>query len=127
VANLVTVADIGTFMDIEFSNRQEDAAQIVLDGLEAELEAYLNRPVTERSFTETYTVPAAHAPIQSGSYFQHGAGTLSNPTSADPSILSNFVLYLKNSPVVSVTSLTIKGQSPLCAEVWCRDTSGNQQ
>lgn len=112
MANLLVVADIETFMDIEFSNRQSDAAQLVIDGLEAELEAYLNRPITERSFTETYVVPAAHNPVQTGSYFQHGSGTLANPAAGASTVLSNYVLYLKNSPVVSVTSLTIQSQTP---------------
>lgn len=112
MANLVTVADIATFMDIEFSNRQEDAAQMVIDGLEAELEAYLNRPVTQRTFTETYVVPMSHTKMQTGSYFKGGSGTLANSKMADRSVVPNYVLYLENSPVVSVTSLTLTAQTP---------------
>ena len=36
---LITVSDITTYMDITFTNVQEDAAQFVIDGLQAELEA----------------------------------------------------------------------------------------
>ena len=40
---LVTIADVKTFMDISLSLTQEDACQIVLDGLQSELETYLKR------------------------------------------------------------------------------------
>ena len=42
---LVTVSELKTYMDISFSNRQEDAAQFVIDGLQSELETYLRRPI----------------------------------------------------------------------------------
>jgi len=51
---LITVADIKTYMDISLTNTQEDAAQFIIDGLQAELEAYLRRPVEQTAFTETY-------------------------------------------------------------------------
>ena len=50
---LVTVSDLKTYMDISFSNRQEDAAQFVIDGLQSELETYLRRPIEIASFVET--------------------------------------------------------------------------
>ena len=36
---LVTVNDLVTYMDISFSLRQQDAAEIVLGGLQSELES----------------------------------------------------------------------------------------
>ncbi len=41
---LVSVQDLVTYMDISLSLRQQDAADIVLSGLQSELEAYLRRP-----------------------------------------------------------------------------------
>ena len=37
-------------------NAQEDAAQMVLDGLQGEIEAYLGRPIEVRNFVEEYPV-----------------------------------------------------------------------
>jgi len=51
---LVSVSDLATYMDIRFSNRQEDAAEMVLQGLQSELEAYLRRPIEVAQFTEEY-------------------------------------------------------------------------
>ena len=44
---LITVSDITTYMDITFTNTQEDAAAFVIEGLQSELEAYLRRPVEQ--------------------------------------------------------------------------------
>ena len=38
---LATVADLKKYMDITFSNTQEEAAQMILTGLEADLEHYI--------------------------------------------------------------------------------------
>ena len=51
---LVTRADLKTYMDIEFSLRQQDAADIVLGGLQSELETYLGRKIEAANFTEDY-------------------------------------------------------------------------
>ena len=40
---LVSRADLKTNMDIDLSLRQEDAADIILTGLQSELETYLGR------------------------------------------------------------------------------------
>ena len=47
---LVTVSELQKYMDIRFSNRQEEAAEYVLEGLQSELEAYLRRPVEVDTF-----------------------------------------------------------------------------
>ena len=49
---LVTTSDLKKYMDITFSNTQEEAAQMIVDGLEADLEHYIGRPVTAASFSE---------------------------------------------------------------------------
>jgi hypothetical protein len=64
---LVTVSDLKTYMDISFSNRQEDAAQFVIDGLQSELETYLRRPIEVASFTEDYVLESDHVGLPMGS------------------------------------------------------------
>tara|TARA_Y100000361_G_scaffold59002_1_gene51593 strand:- start:2383 stop:3372 length:990 start_codon:yes stop_codon:yes gene_type:complete len=107
---LVTVSDVETYMDIDLDNKQEDAAQFILDGLEAELVAYLRRPVSVTSFTETYRVPEVGRGVAQNNYYYNyttdpsyattltAAGVLYTPT---------WVLYLNESPVVTISSLTI--------------------
>ena len=64
---LVSVSDLATYMDIKFSNRQEDAAEMVLQGLQSELEAYLRRPIEVASFTEEYVLESDHIGLPMGS------------------------------------------------------------
>ena len=67
---LVTSADLRTYMDITLSNRQLDAADIVLAGLQSEIESYLNRPIEVGTFTnEVYVFPATHVGIPMTSFF----------------------------------------------------------
>ena len=54
---LVTTNDLVTYMDIRFSLRQQDAAELVLAGLQSELETYLRRPIELNTFIEEYTLP----------------------------------------------------------------------
>ena len=54
---LVTPADLKTYMDISLTNRQMDAAVIVLAGLQSEMEMYLRRPIESASYTEIQTQP----------------------------------------------------------------------
>ena len=110
MANLVTVDDIVTYMDISLTNRQEDAAGMILEGLESDLELYLGRPITKRDFTETHVVPSSHVASPTGSYLSSGISG-NQYLSQSPSILNRYVVYLKNSPVHSVASLTLTGSS----------------
>jgi hypothetical protein len=104
MANLVTVDDILTYMDIDLSNRQEDAAEFILDGLESDLELYLGRPITQRAFTESHVVPSVHVSAPYGSYIGNG-GTGNQYLGNAPSMRNPHVLYLVNSPVLTVTSV----------------------
>jgi len=105
---LITVSDITTYMDITLTNVQEDAAQFIIDGLQAELEAYLRRPVEQTSFTETYRVPDVGRGIVNQQYY-HNYTTEPSSTLTSPGVIYTpmHTLYLENSPVVSVSSVTI--------------------
>jgi hypothetical protein len=66
---LVTTQDLVTYMDISLSLRQQDAADIVLSGLQSELESYLRRPIEVTEFTEEYIVPADYLASPMSSFF----------------------------------------------------------
>lgn len=102
---LVTVSDLQKYMDIRFSSRQEEAADFVLEGLQSELEAYLNRPVEVQTFTETFVMDNNHVgvPMSSFLYNYDDIGTSELMNVAQPPI----TVYFNNSPVVSVASVDI--------------------
>ena len=66
---LVSVQELVTYMDISFSLRQQDAAELVLAGLQSELETYLRRPIEVTEFTEEYKIPADHLASPMSSFF----------------------------------------------------------
>jgi len=105
---LITVSDITTYMDITLSNVQEDAAGIVIEGLQAELEAYLRRPIEQQSFTETYRIPDVGRGVVNQQYY-YNYTTDPSTTLTSPGIIYTpmYTLYLDNSPVVSVSSVSI--------------------
>jgi len=71
---LVTVNDLKTYMDISFSNKQADAALMVLEGLQSELEAYLGRPIEVNEFTEEYRLESNFTGMPMNSFFYNDAG-----------------------------------------------------
>lgn len=114
---LVTVRDLVTYMDISLSLRQQDAADIVLSGLQSELEAYLGRPIEVTEFTEEYKVPSNHLATPMSSFFYQNslessfytANGNSNQSSMNYALPPETV-YLRNSPVVKVHSVQIQNQ-----------------
>lgn len=114
---LVDKSDLVTYMDISLSMRQQDAADIILAGLQSELESYLGRPIEVREFTEQYTVPSQNQPIPMSSYFYQQNLESSFYTSNGNAIQSavNYAMppetiYLRNSPVTKVKSVSIINQ-----------------
>jgi hypothetical protein len=110
---LVTVSDLKTYMDISFSNRQEDAAQFVIDGLQSELETYLRRPIEVASFTEDYVLESDHVGLPMGSTIFNDFYQASD---VDPVGLITYgtpppTVYFNNSPVVSVQRVTLTNMS----------------
>lgn len=95
---LVTVADLTAYMDrTRLTNRQEDAAELVLAGLQSELETILRRPVEVDEYVEEHTVPEDYLRYQS---FYHSLRHEATPFTIPP-----FVLPVRNSPIVTVTQV----------------------
>lgn len=106
---LVSVADLTKYMDIRFSNRQEEAAEFILEGLQSELEGYLRRPVEPTEFTETYIIDSNYVGVPTSSFFYNESlDTTFNTVSyfSPPT-----TVYLRNSPVISVDSVVIRQQT----------------
>jgi len=106
---LVSVADLTKYMDIRFSNRQEEAAEFVLEGLQSELEGYLRRPVEPTEFTETYIMDSNYVGVPTSSFFYNESlDTTFNTVSyfSPPT-----TVYLRNSPVISVDLLVVRPQT----------------
>jgi hypothetical protein len=105
---ILTVEDVETYMDISLTNKQRDAAEFIVEGLQAELEAYLNRPITQQSFTEIYRVPEyERSYADSNYYYNYSTDTVTNLSSPGVVYVPTYTLYLNNSPVLSVSSVTI--------------------
>lgn len=109
---LVTAADLKTYMDISLTNRQMDAADLVLVGLQSELEAFLRRPIEVYEYTEVHRIPSTHTGIPMSSFFVNSnptgesfyGSTVNNSTYLDPPT----TVYLLNTPVVSVSEVKHK-------------------
>lgn len=111
---LVTAADLKTYMDISLTNRQMDAADLVLAGLQSELEMFLRRPIEVAEFEEVHRIPSTHTGIPSTSLFvsqsltsgsfYDGGSTVNNTTYLEPPT----TVYLLNTPVVSVSEVVLE-------------------
>ncbi len=66
---LVSINDLVTYMDISLSLRQQDAADMVLSGLQSEMEAFLRRPIEVDEFTETHVIPSYFQGVPATSFF----------------------------------------------------------
>jgi hypothetical protein len=102
---LVSEKELERYMDIKFSNRQLYAAEYVLEGLQSELESYLRRPIEVSSFTETYKVELNHPGVPGYSFFNNWS--LDTTQSIIEWVQPPYTVYLRNSPVISVASLTL--------------------
>ena len=112
---LVEVQDLVTYMDISLSLRQHDAALLVLNGLQSELEAYLRRPVEPTTFTEEYVLDSGHVGIPMGTMLSvdrpvNDSFATSWPIEGTTYSEPTPTIYLRNSPVVSVSTVTVKPQ-----------------
>lgn len=109
---LVTLSDLTTYMDISLSLRQQDAAEMILQGLQSEMETYLGRPVEVTEFVEeTHILEANHVNVPMGSYFYNQGLGLGD---SDPNGIITYAappstIYLRNTPIVSVSRVEMDG------------------
>jgi hypothetical protein len=111
---LVTQADLINYMDVKFTLRQQDAAEMILAGLQSEMETFLDRPIEVQEFEEQHVVESMYRGVPMGTF-------LSAPPHSytDSFVQSNMVdnstwatppstIYLRNSPVIAVEEVTVK-------------------
>ena len=103
---LVSINDLVTYMDISFSLRQQDAAELVLSGLQSEMEAFLRRPIEVDEFTETHVIPSYFQGVPATSFFYDSS--LDTTGNVLNYIQPSVVLSLRNTPVVSISQVRIK-------------------
>lgn len=102
---LVSVDELVDYMDIKFTVRQRRAAEYVLAGLQSELEAYLRRTIEVVTATEDYVVANDWSLVAYSSFFYDPSkDTTLNPIISYSPIVT---VYTRNSPIISVASLTI--------------------
>jgi len=109
---LVTAFDLKTYMDISLTNRQLDACDLILAGLQSELEMFLRRPVEVETYTEVHRIPSVHTGIPMSSFFVNSnptgesfyGSTVNNTTYLDPPT----TVYLLNTPVISISEVKHK-------------------
>lgn len=105
---LVSVNDLQIYMDVTFSNRQQDAAEFVLEGLQSELEAYLRRPVEPvEDIVETHVIEGTHLGVPTSSFF-YNQGLDTAQTTIISAVQPPVTIYLRNTPVAEVTSVTVR-------------------
>jgi hypothetical protein len=107
---LVSVSDLSKYMDIRFSNRQEEAAEFILEGLQSELEGYLRRPVEPTEFVDTYVLESNFVGVPMSSFFTNESSTTDDSIGMVTYAQPPQTVYLRNSPVVAVDSITLQQQ-----------------
>lgn len=106
---LVTPADLATYMDMRFDNRQTDAAELVLAGVQGEIEALLRRPIEVQEFDEEYFVPEDYLLISASAYF-YDRSLDAQADSLAHIAQPPYQLHLTNSPVKDVSLVRIRGR-----------------
>jgi hypothetical protein len=107
---LASITELERYMDIRFSNRQNHAAEYVLEGLQSELESYLRRPVEIATFTENYRVESTNVGIPTSSFFYDT--TIGTDEKPQTFLQPPYTVYVRNSPIVSVTSVKVTAPTP---------------
>ena len=111
---LVTKSDLVTYMDIKLSLRQQDAADMILAGLQSELEAYLRRPIEVEEFEEEYIIESGFRGVPMGTFLSTSASQYTdsfvntNPVETSEYAEPPNTIYLRNSPVVTVDEVKVK-------------------
>lgn len=110
---LVTVNDLKVYMDISLTNRQIDACEMILAGLQSELESFLRRPIEQKQFVEEHRLDSGHMGVPMSSFLsvndQNYSDTF-NDNIVDSNTFSQPApsIYLKNTPIVSISSVKVK-------------------
>ena len=120
---LVSLSNLKTYMDISLTARQEDAAELVLSGLQGELEAFLKRPIEPKSFVEIHRLEPTDGGVPMGTFLSVNNGDSYSSSFSDNGNTSSQMgwastcptIFLKNTPVISIAQVKVK--PPMGAEM----------
>lgn len=111
---IVSINEIRSYMDISLTQRQEDAATLILAGLQSELEAFLRRPIEPQQFVEQYRLDAMHTGVPMSSFLTASDNTYNDSftTSSPRQSPSQYAdpppaVYFKNTPIVAIQEVTV--------------------
>lgn len=106
---LVDVDELATYMDQRFSTRQRDVAELVLAGVQGEVEAFLRRPIETAEYEEEYFVAEDHLIINAAAYFY--TRTMDSSFEA-LALVAQPPLQVRfdHTPVKSISQVRIKGR-----------------
>jgi hypothetical protein len=111
---LVSIRDVKTYMDISLTARQEDAAEMILAGLQSELESFLRRPIEVQQFTEEHRLDIGHTGVPMGTFLTANDNTFNSSFSTSTrNDMTTWAtpppaVYFKNTPVVSIEEIKVK-------------------
>lgn len=111
---IVSVNDIKTYMDIKLSARQEDAAEMILAGLQSELESFLRRPIEVSEFEEEHRLDSAHTGVPMGTFLTANDNTYNSSFTTSPrNDMTTWAtpppaIYFRNTPIVSILEVKVK-------------------
>lgn len=111
---IVSVNDVKTYMDIKLSARQEDAAEMILAGLQSELEAFLRRPIEVEEFTEEIRLDSGHLGVPMGTFLTANDNTYNSSFTTSPrNDMTTWAtpppaIYFRNTPIVSISEVKVK-------------------
>ncbi len=108
---LVTTAELRTYMDVAFTNRQLDAAELVLAGLQSEMETYLGRKIEVEELTEEHVVPSSQYALPTSSFFYDNESSTFNDSNIMDYVIPGVHLPLRQSPVHSVSAVNISSST----------------
>ncbi len=111
---LVSIFDIKTYMDISLTARQEDAATMILAGLQSELEGYLRRPIEVSEYTEEHRLTSSHTGIPMSTFLTANDNTYNYGFETSPRYdMTTWAspppaIYFKNTPISSISEVKVK-------------------
>ena len=107
---LVTPDDLAKYMDLRFDNRQQDSAELVLAGIQNEIETYINRPLELFEVTEEYTIPDDYGLVSPYAYFYTTNSTSISTNTLAQVVEPGYSLRVRNAPVVEIDQVRVKSQ-----------------
>lgn len=112
---LVSLSELKTYMDISLTQRQEDAVEMILLGLESELEAFLGRPISQEEITEEHVIPSYFQGVPATSFFYDHS--LDTTDSGINYIQPSQIIYAKNTPILNVKKVSIRNLSTVATNL----------